>query len=161
MSDDVVVTKKRGGCLKWIAIIAAVLIGLAVLGAIFGEPDGASGPTGSDAAKSGDVGAKPARQVTAVELFEAYDANEAAAQEEYGDQQLLVSGTVSKIDLDFMNKPVVLMQTGNEFQDAQAQLVEASQPLAKTLSKGQQITLLCGSVGEVVGTPMLRDCAIQ
>lgn len=65
-----------------------------------------------------------ALQVTATELFNAYDSNEAAAQQRYGDRDLLVSGTVKSIDLDFMDKPNVLLETPNQFMSANASLTE-------------------------------------
>jgi len=91
----------------------------------------------------------------------ACDANEAAAQMKYGKAQLLVSGKISGITLDMMDKPVVQLETGNEFMSAQASLVEAEQPKAADLKKGQGIKLICASVSEMMGTPMLKDCAIQ
>lgn len=151
--------KKKMGCLKISLIIVAVLAGLIVLGSIVGPS-----PSTSDAAKpeaAADAAAAPAVEVTAKELFSAYESNEAAAQQKYGDKPLKVTGTIDKIDLDFMDKPVVMLRTQNEFMSAQASLTEESQPKASGLSKGQNVTLLCGGVSEVIGTPMLKDCAIQ
>lgn len=138
------------GCL--VAIVVLVLIGIAVGG----------GETATDnQAAAASAPAEPPLQVTARELFAAYDANEAAAQAKYGNRALLVTGTVDGVDLDFTDKPVVKLRTQNEFMSAQAALVEASHAKATSLSKGQSVTLSCVSVGEVMGTPMLRDCTIQ
>ncbi|MDD3800261.1 MAG: hypothetical protein PHE36_13905, partial [Novosphingobium sp.] len=103
----------------------------------------------------------PPVEVTAKDLFSAYEANEAAAQMKYGDKPLLVSGKVAGITLDFMDKPVVQLETSNEYMPAQASLVEADEPKAAELSKGQDIALLCAGVSEVIGSPQLSDCAIQ
>ena len=103
----------------------------------------------------------PPVEVTAQELFSAYEANEASAQMKYGDKSLLVSGTIADITLDFMDNPVIGLKTSNQFMSAQASLIEADQPKAADLSKGQDIKLLCGEVTEVAGTPMLSECAIQ
>lgn len=74
---------------------------------------------------------------------------------------MLVSGTIDGVDLDFSDRPIVKLRTPNQFMSAQAKLTEASQARANGLSKGQPIKLLCASVSEVIGTPMLDGCTIQ
>lgn len=112
-------------------------------------------------APDGAVTAEPPIHVTAMELWRAYDRNEAAAQAKYGEHSLLVDGTIKSIDLDILDNPQVVLRTGNEFQSAQAALADASKLKAPQLKKGQKISLLCTSVSEIVGTPMLKDCEIQ
>lgn len=149
--------KKLGkGCLIAIAIIVVLfIIGVAAGG-------GEKGASSTDAASNAETAAAVAPMaVTAGELFDAYQANEAKAQQTYGDQQLLVSGTVDGVDLDFADKPVVKLRTSNQFMSAQASLTEASQPKAQDLNKGDKVSLLCAGVGEVIGTPMLKDCELQ
>lgn len=146
-------TSKAGiGCL----VLIAILVVLYVIGSNASSTSG----SGTDAAAPADTSAAPIA-VTATELFQAYDANEAAAQQQYGSSPLLVSGTIKSIDLDFGNDPVVMLSTPNEFMSAHADLTKASQARASSLRKGTQIKLLCKSVAEVAGTPMLRDCDIQ
>ena len=134
-------------------IVVGVIVFLLVLAALFGTDGDGTSSTAETA-----VSTAPRVDVTAKELFRAYSANEAAAQQQYGDQPLRVTGTVAGINLDLLNKPVILLETDNQFMSAQASLKEASQPRASGLVKGQDIVLLCDSVGEVIGTPMLRDC---
>ena len=103
----------------------------------------------------------PALSVTATELANAYKANEAAAQQQYGAQPLLVTGVVDGVNLDMTNKPYVKLETGDQFNVAQARLTDVDQPRASGLVKGDQITLRCGSVSEILGSPMLAECSIQ
>ena len=134
------------GCIGLVVILIVLIV-------LFG-PDPATTPNP----------AAPAAQpvaVTAVELSRAYGANEAAAQSAYGSTPLLVSGEIAGIDLDLTNDPVVKLKTDNEFSPAQASLADAAKPAAATLAKGQKIKLLCESVSEVIGTPMLRNCTVQ
>lgn len=140
------------GCL----ILIAILVVLYVIGSN-ASSDSTSGTDATKAAES----ATPPIAVTATQLFQAYDANEAAAQQQYGSSPLLVSGTIKSIDLDFGNDPVVMLSTPNEFMSAHANLTKASQARASSLSKGAQIKLLCKSVAEVAGTPILKGCDIQ
>lgn len=148
--------KKKLGAAKGCGILVLVLIVLAVIGAIAGG----KGSDGSASTTETAAAVQPVA-VTAQQLFAAYDANEAAAQQTYGDKPLLVTGTVAGVDLGVTNVPHVLLRTSNEFMNAQASLTEASQPQATGLTKGQSITLLCAKVSEVIGTPMLSECDIK
>lgn len=100
----------------------------------------------------------PGMPVTAQELFAAYDENEVAAQQSYGDKVLLVSGTVSAVTLDFSDDPVVQLETSNQFSSVQASFDESFSTRAAALRKGQKVTVRCEKVTEVVGTPMLSGC---
>ena len=149
---------KKGSVAKGCGIFALVVVGvLFFAGFVSG---GNNGPAASSTALTSEAKAS-AIHVTASELFSAYDANEAAAQQTYGKGPLMVSGTVEGVDLDFSDEPFVKLRTSNQFMSAQAHLAEASKARASSLSKGDQIQLLCVSVSEVVGTPMLKDCEIQ
>lgn len=152
--NDVAGTPKKSR--KWLWIVLGVVALLIVIGMAAGDP-----PASSEAANAAADPAEPPVEVTARELFSAYEANEASAKMKYGDKSLLVSGKIADITLDFMDNPVIGLKTGNQFMSAQASLIEADQPKAADLSKGQDIKLLCGEVTEVAGTPMLSDCAIQ
>ena len=96
--------------------------------------------------------------VTATELFNAYDNNEASAQGYFGDRPLLVSGTVEKVTLDFMDDPVVGLRTPNQFMSAQAALAEDAKGQASNFNPGDKVKLLCENISEVAGIPMLKDC---
>lgn len=156
---------------KWWQITLAVIGGMFVIGALMPKDTStktarvAGTPVSQDEINAGASGTRDrvnnALQVTAAELFNAYDSNEAAAQQRYGDRDLLVTGTVKSIDLDFMDKPNVLLETPNQFMSANASLTEESEGFAANLSKGQSVTLLCGDVSEAVGMPMLKKCEIQ
>lgn len=144
-------------------VLGGLLLLILIIGAISGDPnDETVAPGGADqsASEAANVASEPPLKVTAGQLYSAYAANEAAAQEQYGSRPLEVSGKVDSIDLDFSDNPDVLLATGNEYETARASLTEASRPRAASLSKGQAITLLCQDVGEVIGTPMLKDCDI-
>lgn len=153
--------KKGGGLLKkilWIVIGLFVL--LMVIGAL---ADGGDKPASGEAEEQAveTAPATPPVEVTAQALEAAYEANEMAAQQQYGDRPLLVTGRINSIQLDFSDNPYLVLTGGNPYMGPQAHLAEASRPAAAKLTKGQQITLLCAGVGEVVGTPMLKDCEVQ
>ncbi len=144
---------KGKGCL----IALGVLVGLGVVASLAGG-DGA-GSAASVAEAEADQ--RPAIKVSAVQLAQAYEANEAAAQQQYGGSKLEVTGTIKSIDLNYADKPFIVLEGVNMFMGPQMDLTEASQAKAGSLSKGTKVTAICSDVSEAVGTPMLKSCEIQ
>ena len=99
--------------------------------------------------------------VTARELFSAYESNEVAADKQFKGKMLEVTGTISSIDSGFGDGAIVQLSTGNDFQSVSAQGDDSFTDVAATLSKGQQVTMICKGDGEVIGSPMLGDCVVQ
>lgn len=159
----VVPPKKRStlkvGCL----VVLGIFVFLFIMGLIVGpQKKGAEADSNSASADAGPVApaAPEARKVTAAQVARAYDANEAAAQQEFGNQPLLVSGKIAGVSLDFKDEPFLQLATGN-FVPANAQLTDASKPKASTLRKGQSVVLLCQNVTEVISIPQFDRCEIQ
>ena len=109
---------------------------------------------------------EPARQaemamtVTADQLFDAYDANEVAADREYKGKKLQVHGTVHSVSSDFMDRAVVSLKTSNEFSPVRATGDKAFTRTAASLAKGSSVVLRCTGDGEIIGSPTLDDCTI-
>jgi len=137
-----------------LAVVGLILL-LIVIGALAGGEEAASDVANQEANAST---VEPALEVTARELFNAYDANEVAAQQTYGGQRLKVTGTVQGVTLDFMDNPVVQLATSNEFLPVQALLDDAN--AAAAITKGSSISLVCEDLTEVIGAPQLGGCAI-
>lgn len=148
-------TVNRKGCLGAVAFVVAIII---LMGIIGGKSNTTGG--GTDSTETTEAAA-PVLDVTATELFEAYQANEAAAQQQYGDKRLRVKGTISGVDLDMADNPVVQLATPNQFMSAAAHLADGSKDKAASLTKGQSITLVCAKVTEVIGVPQLGECEIE
>ncbi|MGH6787464.1 MAG: OB-fold protein [Novosphingobium sp.] len=124
------------------------------------------GTLGSGGKQAGSPSAQASGAVepiatTARGLVQAYKANEAAAQSRFGNAPLLVSGSIHSIDLGMGDEPFLVLEGGELFSNPQAKLDEAGQAQAGTLTKGQNVQLLCQSVSEIIGTPMLENCALQ
>ena len=98
--------------------------------------------------------------VTAIELYGAYQANEARAQRDYGNRPLEVTGTVESISLGLGDEPFLELFTGNQFMAAHVELTKEGQAASVDLSRGDEVRLLCEGVSEIGGRPMLKDCAI-
>ncbi len=147
---------KRGGlsCIGVIIGLAIVVFMLSKCGeGVIAEQD-------AQTARLVSADSAPGTQVSARELFRAYAANEAAAQEQYGNRILDVTGTVDSVNLDLTNEPVVRLETDNQFMSAMVNLIDSEKPKAAGLSKGQTIMVRCAGVNEIIGSPALQDCAI-
>lgn len=99
--------------------------------------------------------------ISARQLFAEYEANEVAADRKFKDQLLQVSGTVLKIDSGIGDGANVNLSTGDEygFNSVIADGDEGFDNQAAEMSKGQSVTLNCTGGGEVMGSPLLRDCS--
>lgn len=100
-------------------------------------------------------------EISAQALDSEYNANEAAAQQRYGDARLLVTGLIASINLDIGNDPYLVLSGNNEFLGPQAHLGDNSKGQAASLTKGQQIKMVCTGAKYIVGTVMLSACEIQ
>ncbi|HEX8262480.1 MAG TPA: zinc-ribbon domain-containing protein [Allosphingosinicella sp.] len=148
--------KKSNKTLGCIAAAVGILVLLFVIGSFL--PDKPAGSEAPGAAGKDGAPAELPLAVSAAELFQAFQGNEASAQSYFGKRKLLVSGTVEKVMLDFMDDPVVLLRTPNRFMSAQAALADDAKGEAGNLGPGDKVEMLCEDVREVMGTPMLKDC---
>lgn len=98
-------------------------------------------------------------EVTSLELGQAYEANEVAAQKRFGDRTLAVSGTVERVTLDFTNDPVIVMTGANQFSGVQASFDKDYADRIAALSKGQKVRVVREKVSEVIASPILSDCS--
>jgi hypothetical protein len=163
-------TPKKRGCGFWALIGVGGIIGLGVIGSLLPEPtpeqkakmavEAAETAKAEGAKQQQDAAAERAKatKVTAGELFTAYQGNEMAAQQAFGDRLLEVSGTVSGVDLDFSDNPVVKLRTSNQFMDVSVRLTDETQSAAAGYKNGQKIIVLCKKISEIASMPQLDEC---
>jgi hypothetical protein len=145
--------------LKGAGIAAAVLVGLAVIGAIVSpETQNAASPSGGSADAQPPSAA--AISVGAAELYRAYEANEQAAQLQYGGQPLLISGTIASIELDSLDEPMVSLQADDMFAEVTLHFSSDAANQTAALRQGDWLTAQCNEVTEFLGAPQLDDCSI-
>lgn len=149
-----VAPKKKSGLMKGGLGCLGLVVLIIVLTVIFG------GHGAKNGGQSSSASAPPPKaiKVTAKELAAAYNDNEAAAQQRYGDGPLEVTGVVDSIRLGLGDQPFVVLKGVNMFQGPQASLTDNSKNKASSLSKGDTVTLHCATVTEALGTAMLHDC---
>lgn len=133
------------------------LLGLTAVG-VTAANEAMEGVEGAPSAKVADAD-KPTIEVTAEELFADYDKNEIKANAKYKGSNVKVTGTVSGIDADVMDDPVVKLSTGQMLQDVSLHDINAD--VAAELNKGDTISATCSEVSEIIGSPILRGCAVH
>lgn len=96
-------------------------------------------------------------EISALQLYAEYKANEVLADTKYKGQWLYVSGVVSEIGKDFADDPYVNLLGENEYMTVRAMFTKSAIQQLAELHKGDQISVMCRGKGKVVGDPIL-DC---
>lgn len=99
-------------------------------------------------------------RVNSIDLARAYSQNEPAAQRQFGSSKLVVTGIVEGIDLDFMDDPVLRLNSENQFLPVTATFDKSYMDALAGIAKGQTVTVTCLEVGEVISAPILKQCTI-
>jgi hypothetical protein len=99
--------------------------------------------------------------LTAEELRQAFALNEVSAAARFDGQALKVSGAIEAIELDIMDNPVVRLKTAEPFSTVAATFPKEAKGRIGGLAQGQEITVLCMKVTEVIGMPLLDECEIR
>lgn len=140
---------------KWIGI---VLLALFVLG-LLASGDKAPG-TSTPAAANAPEAKKEVVKISAVELFQSYDANEVATDERLKGKIVEVSGTIQAIDKDAFNNIVIRLRTPNEFMSAAMQVGDSDKAKAIALRKGDKVAIRCARMSRMIGSPYGADCVL-
>lgn len=148
---------------RWIFYIVGALI---LIGFFFGkDKDAASGSasqaTSTNSAEQSIIDPapqKPVYQTTARKLFNAYDENEVAMDEELKGKLVAVTGIVQSIDKDFTDSIIISLKTDNQFMPARMNMKDSEKAAAMSLKKGKQVVIVCERMSRIIGTPSGHDC---
>jgi hypothetical protein len=148
-----------------VGIILALIVGVLILGAAFGGHQGDSNGN-AESPTSAQVPIAPPEPppvlVTADELEQAYRINTVAADDRFKGRRLLVSGLVQDINTDISDDVYIAFASRSDsFSRPQAHLASSERSTAAKLVPGQAIQLLCVGAGDIVKSPMLRNCVFS
>jgi len=132
-------------------IISAVLILFVIAGI-------GSAMSSKDDVKVEDL---PVIQVSAVDLYNEYAANEIAAEEKYNNSMVEVTGVLDSIAIDLMDNMYVTLQTNQLLSSVQCYLKDTETEKASTLTAGQTVTLSGEPDGMIITNVQLKNCIIQ
>ena len=99
--------------------------------------------------------------VQAQQLFDAYQRDEDAADEEYDGREMVVTGEFVRIAPDSQGDPDLRLKTSDPNAPLGVDLIRASHGSAAQLRPGQTITVSCERVDRTGDERWLRNCAIQ
>lgn len=101
-------------------------------------------------------------EVTADELLDAYKENELAGDKKYKGKTLVVTGVLDSIQSGMGDTPFLLLKAGDEFEFnmPQAHFDASETDSLVALKKGESIKIQCVSDGEMIGSPMLKECKV-
>jgi len=102
---------------------------------------------------------QPVVDVTLRQLVEECEANQVAFEDNWKGKSVRVQGSIKEIDAGFSGGTLRLRKPGGSRWDSISALGIPRDVLG-TLSKGDQVTLQCESVREVMGDPTLYDCSL-
>lgn len=106
------------------------------------------------------VAGATALSVSPRQLMADYEANEVAADQQYKDKVLLVSGIVTNIGKDVMGEIYVTLSAGDALGGVQCSFSESHTQEAARLSKGQRVTIKGMCKGKVLNV-LLGGCILQ
>lgn len=155
--------QKSNRLLKGFGIAGALLVGLAIIGAMVGAPKNTGTATNSIASE-GSSGSAPsavrALDASAEEVYRDYQANEQAAQLKYGKQPMKIGGAIASIELDAADEPMVSLRAGAMLEEVTLHFGSDFSATAAKLQKGQWFAARCNTISEIMGAPQLDDCTM-
>lgn len=96
--------------------------------------------------------------VSPVEVSNAYEENQVAADQKYYQKPLMLRGVIEGINSGLGNEPYILLRGTNMFLSPQAHFQKQNMERIVTLKKGQKLSLVCDGGGTIAGTPMFKNC---
>lgn len=136
-----------------VAVIALLLVGFVLYKFVSSSTDMSTAAPTAAADRS-------LYKTTAESLFQKYEKNEVATNQEIGSAMVEVTGTIKSIDQDFMNHAVIRLGTSSEFDSVGLTLDDAQKNRAASLSKGAKVTIRCNTMKRIIGSPMGDDCVL-
>lgn len=159
--------KKPRHILKWALWGGGTFLGLSIVARACGtettSPHRAVATTArpADEPQTAPAPESPPIEVSAQRLFADYDANEVSADSQYKGQTLMVTGKVTSIGKDFLDKVIVVFAGGGMFGGVHAYMMPSEKNVVSSLRKGQTLKVSCLGHGMIMKSPMLHDCRIE
>lgn len=127
---------------------------------VFASNTGQNLPVSSSSTSPAVVEELEAIKINAKALYEAYQKNEIAADEQYKNKRLEVSGVVYSIGKDLLGSEYVALKTNDFIMGIQCMLEDSAVQKAAGLNKGQAVVVVGTGAGKM-GNVLLRDCVIR
>lgn len=139
----------------WLIIVLAVLV---IVGIALG-----GGNSGGDSSSSDSSTTQSATEVTATDLLTAYDDNTVAADQQYKDKLLKISGKVSDVGTDVADRTYITLQDErNEYAiiSVQCYFGDDQKDAIAALKKGDAVVITGTCEGKVVNVSV-KNCKLS
>lgn len=154
-------------CMSYFGGAVLAIILLVIVSKVMFPASPSPSPAADLATPDADPSAAPSSSpsapivISAADLWRAYDANEARAQDTYGPGPLRVTGAVRTVGLGFGGKPDLTLATPNDFMPVHVELLPADQPKALKLNKGDRVTVTCATATIALDSPFVEKCTMN
>ena len=98
-------------------------------------------------------------EVTASELYRAYEANEVSADQQYKGKRLLITGVVENIGKDVMDNPYVALKI-DFLKGVNCYFDDENNKVLSQLNKGQKIQIIGTCAGLTLTDVVVKDCEL-
>lgn len=99
--------------------------------------------------------------ITAVQLFNEYEANEVAADNKYKNKIVVVTGTIESIGKDIFDEAYIRIKAGGSYNGILCSFSDEYLNAFNKISKGQKITITGKVSGFMMGSVIVNDCSPQ
>lgn len=152
----VVEKEKKPITKRWWFWVIIIFVAFSVLG---GGP--ASDGENNDSAVGGDSNpSEEVIEISARDLFAAYEENEVAADQKYKGKKLKVTGTIKDFGTNILDDSYITLETEEYFLSIQCYFKESELDKVTNLSKGQTITLI-GVCDGMSMNVVIENCEIE
>jgi len=98
-------------------------------------------------------------EITAPELYRAYEANEVSADGQYKGKRLLITGVVGSIGKDILDDPYVSLKI-DYLQSVNCYFDDKNNKVLSQLSKGQKVQIIGTCAGLTLTDVVVKDCEL-
>ena len=138
-----------------------VIVVIGIIGAAAGSNQGTSSSSG-ETTPSSDTVKEEVLEVKAVDLITAYDENAVAADKEYKDKTLKITGTISSIGVDIAEQAYLVLTDENDpyaILGVQCYFGKEQEDTLTNLKEGDTVTLTGRCEGKVINVSV-KDCQL-
>ncbi|MEQ7917640.1 hypothetical protein ABQX22_00475 [Xanthomonas sp. WHRI 1810A] len=151
--------------LTWMVLSFLSLLGIASVSKTsydrYVESAANSALSSSKATPREQAHATPIKAYTASQVATSYDDNTVAADIQFKDKRVKVSGRITDINTDMFGKPYLVLAGTNQFMGPQFKFDKSDMSVMATMKKGTTVSVICTGKGDVAKIPMFEDCEMS
>ena len=136
------------------------LVGVAMTGFLYARKSGGGTVADPERAEA-HADAYGTTSVGSIRLWQDYEANEVAADNQYKGRRLRVTGRAFSVEKNMMGHAVLHLVSGNPIFMTMATLTPAETPRAAAITRGDTVVVACTGGGRMLRMPQLEDCTLE